>query len=128
MSAQFVRKQLLLKQLLLEPERHRHPERAEAARREGQIGFEQALEFQERLVVERNLIDLVETDAGLFEAVVNGAMRESRVVLLAREALFLGGRNDLAIAHERRGAVVVERGDAERDHAVLALGAIRIRR
>ena len=38
-------------------------------------------------------------------------MRETGVVLLAREALFLGGGDDLAVDDKRRGAVVIERGN-----------------
>ena len=48
-----------------QPQRHRHAERAKAARREGEIGFEQPLEFQKRLVVEHDVIDVVQRDARL---------------------------------------------------------------
>ena len=41
------------------------------------------------------------------------------VVLLAREALFLRGGDDLAVRDERGGAVVIERRDAEDAHAAL---------
>ena len=42
-------------------------------------------------------------------------------MLLAREALFLRGRDDLAVAHDRGSAVVIERRDTERD------GHVRLR-
>ena len=44
----------------LEPQRHRHAKRREAARRESEIGFEQPFEFQEWLVVEDDVIDIAE--------------------------------------------------------------------
>jgi hypothetical protein len=57
---QILAQQALLEQLFLEPERDRHLERAEAPRRERNIGLEQPLEFQERLVVEGDVVDLGE--------------------------------------------------------------------
>ena len=45
-------------QLLLQPDGMRHEERPEAARRERQIGLEQALELQQRLVVEPDVVEL----------------------------------------------------------------------
>ena len=47
------------------------------------------------------------------EAERDGVCRIGRVVLLACEPFFLGGRHDLAVADERSGAVVVVRRDAE---------------
>jgi hypothetical protein len=38
--------------------------KGEAARREGQVGLQQPLELQERLVVEGDVVDLVELDPG----------------------------------------------------------------
>ena len=40
-------------------------------------------------------------------------MREARVALLAREALLLRGGDDVAVAKQAGGAVVIERGDSE---------------
>jgi len=42
--------------------------------------------------------------------------RKPRVVLPAREALFLRRAQNSAVLDQRRGAVVVERGDAEHSH------------
>jgi predicted NodU family carbamoyl transferase len=41
--------------------RHRHLKRAKAARRESYIGFEQAFKFQERLVVEDDVIEFIKS-------------------------------------------------------------------
>ena len=54
---QLVAQQLLLEQLLLQPERDRHAKGAKALGRKREIGFEQALELEERLVVERDVVD-----------------------------------------------------------------------
>src|SRR5437764_10960101 len=45
---QFVGEQLLLKKLLLEPERYRHSERTKPAWRKSKIRLQQAFEFQKR--------------------------------------------------------------------------------
>ena len=45
-------------QLLLQPQRHRLPERAIAGRRERQVGFQQSLELRQRLVVEADVVQV----------------------------------------------------------------------
>ena len=47
---------------------------------------------------------------------VDRVFGKGRIVLLAREPLLLRRRNDPPIAHQARGAVVVESGDAEDVH------------
>ena len=66
---EFLAQQVLLEQLLPQPERDRHLEGAEAARRQRDIGFQQPLEFQERLVVEDDVIDVGKAGAGGFQAI-----------------------------------------------------------
>src|SRR6266571_772505 len=110
---QFVAQQQLLKQLFLEPKRHRHAKRAEPARREGEIRLKQALEFQERLVVEGDVVELVDPHAARFEAIARGAMGKMRVVLLAAETLLLRGGQQPAVLDQTGGTVMVEGGDAE---------------
>ena len=62
--ADLLAQQAFLEQLLPQPERDRHPERAKAARRERDIGLQQPLEFEERLVVEHDVVEAVGGDAG----------------------------------------------------------------
>src|SRR6185503_17889648 len=114
-----VAQQGLLEQLLLQPQRHGHAEGVEAARREGEVGLEQPLELQERLVVRGGVVDVGQLDAGLAEAVVDRLLREGRVVLLAGEALFLSGGNELAVLDQRGSAVVIEGGDPQDPHVTL---------
>ena len=112
-ALQLFAQQPLLKQLLLDPDRQRDAKRAQAAWRESEIGFEQALEFEERLVVEDDVIDRAKLDLGLVQAILDGVARKPGVVLLAGEALLLRRRDDPAIGDERRGAVMVEGRDAK---------------
>ena len=98
----------------LHPERAGLEERGEAARRGAEIGLEHALELEQRLVVEADGLEVVRRRCRPpRQAVVDGVGREARVALLAREALLLRRGDDLAVAQQARGAVVVERRDAE---------------
>src|SRR3984957_3642980 len=56
---ELVAQQVLLKQFLAQPERDRHLERAKSARRHRDIGFQQPLEFEERLVIEHDMVEAV---------------------------------------------------------------------
>jgi hypothetical protein len=105
--------QVLQKQFLLDPERHRLAEGREPPRRERQISLEQPLEFEEGLFVEDDPVDVAELDPGFGETGADGAMRERRIVPHARKALFLCRRDDVAADDQRRRAVVIKRRNAE---------------
>ena len=108
--------QVLLKQLFPEPYGHGHPKRRESPGREAQIRLEQALELQERLVIECHVIHVPKSDVPGLEAIGDGVRRKAGVVLLAREPLLLGGREDRTVLDEDGGAVVIEGGNAEDAH------------
>ena len=108
--------QALLKQLLLEPERHRHLERAEATGRIGEVGLDQPLELQEGFVIEHDVIDFVQAAPRLGQAIVDGPAGKAGIVLLTGEALFLRRRDDAAVIEQRGRAVVIERRNAENPH------------
>ncbi len=75
-------------ELLLQPDRHGRDEGAEAARRVGQVGLQQALELHQRLVVEHDLVDVCQREAGLCQAASRWPARESaRRASCARSAL-----------------------------------------
>src|SRR5262249_47591087 len=74
-------KEILLEQFLPQPEGDRHRERAEAPRRKGQVRLQQAIELDEWLVIERDVVHLVERDASVLEAVGRRVAREASVVL-----------------------------------------------
>src|SRR5678809_1057967 len=84
---QFLLYQLLEKQLLLQPDRHRGQERPDAPGREAKIGLNQTLEFQQRLVIERDVTEFREREACFAQTVRDGVAGEARIVLLAGETL-----------------------------------------
>ena len=98
----------LLEQFFLEPDRDRLAEGLKAPRREREISLEQALEFEKRLFVEHDVVEFISLDPRRLQAIAHGDAGKSGIVLAAREAFFLRGGDDLAVNHERRGAVVVE--------------------
>ena len=100
-------------QLLAEPDRHRLGERPQADRREREVGLEQPVELQDRLVIEGDEVEVARRDACRAQAVVDGPGREVGVVLLAGEALLLRRGDDLPVPQQGGGGVVVEGGDAE---------------
>ena len=57
--------------------------------------------------------DVIGPDAGLAKAVFDGALGKRGVILFTAEALFLGGGDETPVNEQRRGAVVVKRGNAE---------------
>ena len=106
----------LLKELLANPQRDRLVERAKAARREGDVSLDQALELEKGLVVEGHEVDRFKAAAALFQTVVDGLAGEVRIVLAAREPLLLRRRHDAAVLDQRRRGIVVEGRDAEDTH------------
>ena len=99
--------------LLARPGGSEPDELPEPARREGEVGFQQAVELQERLLVEPNGIEVFRCEPRLVEAIANGVRGERRVVLHAGEAFLLRRRHNLAVDHNRRRRVVVVGRDAE---------------
>ena len=118
-EADLFRHLLAYPKLLAQPQRHRQKERAQAPRRVVEIGFKQPLEFQKRLVVEGDVVEFGGRDSSVLQAELDGARREAMVMLLAREALFLRGGQEFAVAHEARRGVVVVGRDAKDVHASL---------
>src|SRR5262245_45990053 len=120
--SQFVTQKRLLEQLLAQPQRDRHAERPKAGRRDREIGLQQAFELEERLVVEHDVVDVVQSGSRGLQTVAERMMREAGVVLLAREALLLGGRDDAAMLDEGGRAVVIECRESENAHSATDLG------
>ena len=100
-------------QLLLQPQRHGLDEGPEAYGRVTHIRLEQALELEQRLVVETDVVQLLRLQAGMLQAVLDGVDREAVVVLLAREAFFLRGGDDLSVDDQCSRRVVVESRDTQ---------------
>ena len=81
--------------------------------------MEDPVEFQERLLVKRDVIQVADFDAAFAEAVFDGLGGEGGIVFFAREPFLLGGGDNLAIANQARGAVVVKSRKAEDVHPLL---------
>ena len=112
-EVEFLRDQVRDPQLLLEPERHRLDERAEPARRGGDVRFEEAFEFEKRLVIKRHHIEIRRLDASLAQAVGDRVLGERGVSLVAREPLLLRRRDDAPVPHEAGGGVMIPARDPE---------------
>src|SRR4030095_2755944 len=70
---------------LLQPHRNRHAETCKTGRSVREVRLEQPLELAQRFLVEHDVIDLIGCRSGLAQAILDGVVGKSRVVLLARE-------------------------------------------
>src|SRR5947209_6507242 len=81
---QGIEQQALLEKLLLRPNRKSLGKRPQAFGSEGEIGFQKALELQERLVIKDDDIQIAKPDVLFTQAVLNGVDRQTRIVLSPR--------------------------------------------
>jgi len=90
-------------------------------RRAGEVGLEQSLEFQERLVVKDDGVDLVEGLRPAHPRQYRAALAGKRASCLRRvKALLLRSRDHLPVDDEGRGSVMVVCGQARiRSRAIL---------
>ena len=65
------------------------------------------------------MVDLLRLQPALLQAVAQGIRGKALVMLLAREALLLGGCDDASVLYQRRSAVVVVGRDADDAHGCL---------
>ena len=111
-----------------EPEGHGHHEGTKSAGGIGEIGFEQSLEFQERLVIEADVGEIFSFEIGLLQAELDCVDGEFVIVLDASEALFLGCGDNLPVHDQRSSGVMVERRDSQnRSHPRVFLCATSLR-
>jgi hypothetical protein len=89
---QLVADQLFEEDLLLDPDGDGRQKGSVPPGGEGVVGFQEAFEFQEGLVVENDGVQIGQADPGLFEAEGDGPGGEAGVVLFPGEAFLLGGR------------------------------------
>ena len=112
-ARQFVADGLAQVQLLAKPRRDDARKCREPKRRDSEIRFQYARELGDRLVVEDDGVELRGVEPGVFQAELDGARRETFVVLLAGETFLLCGGHDRSIAQQSGGGIVVEARDAE---------------
>src|SRR6478752_4808002 len=104
---------LSYEQLLSEPDRQRCGKTWEASGREREVSLEEALELAQRLLVERDVVEIARLEMRFAQAVIDGARWKRSVVLFAREPFFLCSRDNFSIDDQRCGAVVIESRDSE---------------
>src|SRR5918993_5045301 len=112
-SQNFLPKEVSQQELFFQPHGHGGKKRLETARGKTDVGFEEPLEFDKRLVIEHNVCEILDSDPSFVQTILNGMTWKTWVMLLSRKALFLRRRNDLAILHKTGGAVMVVRGNTE---------------
>ena len=91
-------------ELLLDPQRDRLEERRQAGRCARQVGLQNALEFEEGLVVEGHQVEVGLADAAPLQAEANRFVRELGVLLDAREPLLRRRGHDLAVTSRQAAA------------------------
>jgi len=112
-AAESVTNRLICVELVLDPQGAGLQKGSEAARRNAEVGLEYPLELEQRLVIERDCCQVAYSDATLAETVVDGPFGKRIVAFLSSEPFLLRGGDDVAIAQQAGGAVVIEGGDAE---------------
>jgi hypothetical protein len=117
-SQNLLPKKVSQQELFFQPHGHGGKKRLETTRRETEVGFEEPLEFDKRLVIEHNVFEILDSDPSFVQTILNGMTWKTWIMLLSRKALFLRRRDDLAILHKTGGAVMVVRRDTENMHAV----------
>ena len=110
---QLLFQEIFEEEFLLDPDRHGREERGGASGGERQIGFKQAFEFYEGLVIEDDVANVLEANAGLGQTIADRMLRKARVMFFSGEALFKGSGKNLAVADEAGGTVMIVGGDAE---------------
>ena len=68
------------------------------------------------VLIERDVIHIREPDTCLAQAIGDGLRGKPGPMLDAAEALLLGGRDQLAVAHERRRGIGMKGIEAENNH------------
>src|SRR5687767_5452414 len=76
---QLLAQQILLEELLPEPNRHGHTEGLKSARRKGEISFEQPLESEQRLVVKSDIVDLAKICPTFAKTILHRYVRKAGV-------------------------------------------------
>jgi hypothetical protein len=100
-------------QLFAQPGGHCVQESLESARRDCQTGFQQTREFDDRLVIENNGIEVCHCQSSLRETVAHRVVRKSFVVFSSGKSFFLRRGCDFTIPQQSRRGVMIISGDAQ---------------
>ena len=105
---QEISQEFLLEQLFLSPNRNCLTEGAKAPRGEGDIGFKEPFQFQKRLFVEDDIVDIVKRQTCSIQTKGDSVFGEGGVIFAPSKALFLGRGNNLTIAQQGGGTVMIK--------------------
>ena len=100
-------------QLVFDPQRCRFQKRDEPPRCNTDVGLQDPLELEKRLVVEADVVEIRRGDSCGAEAVANRVLWKGGVAFLTCEAFLLGGGHDLTVGHQACRAVVIKGRDTE---------------
>ena len=94
-------------QFFLDPNRDTGQEAFQPPRREAVICLKQPFEFDIRLVVEDNGINIRELQPGLIKNVVDGMNGKTRVLFFSGKSLFMRSGNNIAIDNQCSSTVMI---------------------
>ncbi len=114
--AHLVHQNVLDPQLLIEVADHRLTENLPRPGKGAQGAQQDTLELDKRLLVKDNIVEILSRDTRRLKTELDRMARETIIVLLAGEALFLSSRNQQAITQQRSRRVVIETRDAQNIH------------
>ena len=97
-------------QLILDPERSGPKERAEPFGGDPQIGFQDALELEKRLVIKTHEGQIGRLDVRCSQAVAHRMRGKGRIPFETREAFFLCRRDNLAVVEQTGCTIVIKSG------------------
>ena len=100
-------------QLVVHPAGHGAYEISKAPWCVRQECFMQAFEFEQRLVVEPDVVDLIGLQIRLGQTIPDGVLGKSLIVLATSETLLLRRGDTVAVYDQRRRRIVVKCGYAE---------------
>src|SRR5688572_20998229 len=100
-------------ELFAKPRGKHLQEGAETQRRNGKIRFKEPGKLGDGFVVKHHCVEFACRQAGFAQAIRDGLRREALIVLAPAEAFFLRGADNLPIAQQRGGGIVIISGDAE---------------
>lgn len=103
-------------QLLLKPEGHGFKERPNSNGGVGEIGFQNPLKLDKRLVIEDDIVEVFDLNLPDLKTGADCIDRKIEVVFPSGKALLLSGCDDLSIPYKGSSTVVIECRDAQDIH------------
>src|ERR1700720_937428 len=84
-------------------------------RRKCEVGLEETFELQQRFFIKNNEVQVLGLNPSLTQTVIHSLFWKIEVVLLSRETLLLGCRDDFSVHYQRCRAIMIKSGKAENE-------------